>query len=175
MNGPRTPEPIIIGIDNGLSGGMVALDRAGSVLRMATMPEMVGVSEIDSRRVIEWIRSVVGMERAVCGIEVCPDHAKKKSTMRSMGISHGILIGSIHAACRAVRIVRVVSGTKPKASWQRRLFGYVPEAGQTKTLAAAMARRIWPDQDWIPNGCRTPNTGLIDAALIAHFVRTENL
>jgi hypothetical protein len=56
-------------------------------------------------------------------------------------------------------------------SWQRAMIGANLPKGGTKPAAIARAAELWPDESFILPGCRTPNTGLVDAALIAEFIR----
>ena len=169
-----------IGIDNGLSGGMVAIsDHCGSVIGWQIMPvtKIGGLNVIDGREVVTWLWSISGENPAKIKsitIEACPEHANQSSIMRSMGISFGILYGAISAKLPGVKICVVRSGN-PKDSWQKIMLpGY--KKGDTKPMARKLAKELWPDESWItkPKG-RTPDMGLVDAALIAEFSRRQKL
>lgn len=165
---------MFIGIDNGLSGGLVALSATpgAGIIAMRTMPVCSDIREIDAAAVVDWMRDTMDVHQAVVAIEDCPEHAQKKSTMRSMAISYGILKGAIIAGCRRARLVTVRSGN-PRDSWQRAMLGGLLPKGETKAAALDAASRLWPDERWILPGRRTPDTGLIDAALIAEFIRRK--
>lgn len=189
---------ISIGIDNGLTGAAVALGQCGTIIEMTTMPTKKRVhlftktkkrkikgkastvcaihkeNEIDARSLVCWIKKVTDSQPCKITIEECPEHADQQSTMRSMAISYGILIGSISAALPGYELSIVRSGN-PMDSWQRQMLGSVKQ-GQTKPAALAKARQLWPDETWLatPRSSK-PNEGLIDAALIAEYGRTKNL
>jgi hypothetical protein len=168
---------IYVGIDNGLTGGLVALsDHAGPPIDMIAMPtrKRGKFKEIDGAAVTLWIRNVVQTQNCTVIIEDCPQHARQKSTMRSMAVSYGILVGSISAGCPAFRLLIVRSGN-PKDSWQRNMLGSLAQGG-TKEAAHIAAKELWPDENWLKNSkCTTPDTGLIDAALIAEYGRLMKL
>jgi len=168
---------IYVGIDNGLTGGLVALsDFPGPPIDMLPMPthKRGKFNEIDGAVVALWIRNVAQNQPCTIAIEDCPEHAKQKSTMRSMGISYGILVGSISAGCPAFPL-RIVRSGNPKDSWQRKMLGILP-AGATKAESLIAAQELWPGETWMKTSkCKTPDTGLIDAALIAEYARLQKL
>lgn len=190
---------IIIGCDNGLTGGLCAISRShGKIIAKIPMPTIQhehifertkttkrkGVKKterglfienlIDGCAVTDWILFVTDWKPCTVIIEECPMHADKQATMRSMGVSYGILMGAISARLTDKQIVVVRSGN-PLDSWQRHMLGNLPK-GETKQAAINKARGLWPDEDWItkPKG-RTPDMGCVDAALIAEYGRLKQL
>ena len=169
-----------IGVDNGVSGGLVAIsDHDGRVIGWRSMPvrKIGDLNAIDGREVVSWLWKVSGDEPSriiSITIEACPEHANQASIMRSMAMSFGILFGSISTALPSVRIAVVRSGN-PKDSWQRHMLpGY--KKGDTKPMARALAKQLWPDESWhVKKGSRTPDMGLVDAALIAEHSRRLKL
>lgn len=183
---------ITIGIDNGVSGGLVALGQCGSFIEGIQMPTMIrkhtweryckrirnGVTftlseqamenQIDAHSMITWIKNVTDSIACAIVIEECPEHADQSSIMRSMAMSYGILIGSI-TACLPDYELHVVRSGNPKDSWQRAMLGKVP-AGETKQAALRLAKKLWPDENFraTPRS-KTPHTGIVDAALIAQY------
>lgn len=171
---------IIIGADNGLSGGLVAISTtvnpqgAGCLIESYPMPILKSTREVDGRAVAAWIRGAIAGHPAVIVIEECPKHANQALVMRSMATSYGILVGAITAGTDITnnQIIRVRSGN-PKDSWQRAMLGRLAQ-GETKAAALKLANRLWPDETWLPSSRHsTPHTGLIDAALIAEFYRRK--
>jgi len=163
---------IVIGIDNGLSGGICAISRhSGEIIAKTPMPtvQREREMEIDAALLVRWIKSTLANQDAVIFIEACPPHAQQKSTMRSMGISYGIIAGAIRAALSWCEVEIIRSGN-PLDSWQKILLGK-QEKGGNKTAALKLATEIWPDESFVLDGCWIPNTGMIDAALIAHHGR----
>ena len=170
---------LVIGIDNGLTGSLVALSTtvnpqgAGCLIACLPMPVLKSFREIDGDSVAAWIRKVMHGHPTVVALEECPKHANQASIMRSMATSYGILVGAITAGTDITnsQIIRVRSGN-PKDSWQRVMLGNLKK-GETKAAALKLAGTLWPDEAWIVGKMRTPHTGLIDAALIAEFYRRQ--
>ncbi len=186
---------MIIGIDNALSGGLVALSRFnGDIIDKMIMPVNIRTHtfnkvkkrtvkgkttkevkpacqmEIDAYIVTRWIKQVTNSKPCVIAIEECPEHAQQKSVMRSMAMSYGILIGAIEASLPEYEIYVVRSGNS-KDSWQRHMLGKL-EQGKTKEAALAAAEAIWLEENWLASPrSRVPHDGLVDAALIAEHVR----
>jgi len=189
---------MIVGIDNGLTGGIVAISaHHGLIIGKIPMPTLTrthvfektkthkskGLSrkvtkaardtEIDGLQLADWILRVTAGRPCSILIEECPEHARQKSAMRSMAISYGILIGAISTALYNYRLVVVRSGN-PKDSWQRAMLGSCA-AGDTKPAALAKARQLWPDESWLASSrCSTAHSGMVDAALIAGYGRISN-
>lgn len=168
---------LFIGIDNGLSGGLCALSsHGGQIIAKAPMPvlERGRETEIDGAAVVKWLANVIQMQDATITVEACPPHAQQKSTMRSMGISYGILIGAISAKLPWCKLQTVRSGN-PKDSWQKIMFGQLGK-GETKNAAIAKATELWPDEVWTTTPRSTvPHSGIVDAALIAEHSRRQRL
>jgi hypothetical protein len=73
----------------------------------------------------------------------------------------------IHGAIKILGIpCEIVIPTK----WQK-TYWKVSQRGKsdTKAIAEVVAAKLWPDVTFILDGCRTPHSGLLDAALIAHW------
>jgi len=190
---------IVIGADNGLTGGLCAISRShGKIIAKIPMPTIQhehifertkttkrkGVKKterglfienlIDGCSVTDWILSTTNWKPCTVIIEDCPDHAQQKSIMRSMGVSYGILMGAISARLTGKQIVVVRSGN-PLDSWQRHMLGNLPK-GETKRAAINKARELWPDEDWTTTPrSKNPHMGCVDAALIAEYGRLKQL
>ena len=170
---------IYIGIDNGISGGIVGLGPCAGTApifahRLPLRTVTDGTEEIDATALMGILQGQpISVEVSVF-IEECPRHASSASAMRSMAISYGLIIGVLarfeHSLGWAVH--RTQSGNA-KAGWQRQMLGDVPK-GRTKEWALAAANSIWPGATWVASPrCSKPHTGLIDAALIAEFGRRK--
>lgn len=192
-------ELIYIGIDNGLSGAIAALAaKDGRILSLHSMPctvvrmeyqapEPTGkkkkkpntvrtFNEIDGLKLVEVVRSIVGETPAVLVLEECPEHAAQKSIMRSMATSYGIIRGALAAAMPQCRMVLVRAGN-PLDSWQRKMLQINKfEKGAAKPASLALARSLWPEESWLPTPrSKVPDSGRVDAALIAEHARREQL
>ncbi len=162
---------IYIGIDNGISGALVALsDHPGPPIGMITMPILRARkgNEIDPEAVINWIDDVTGqcLANATVIIEE-PVGSKSAKAAASMA-------GSFHA----LRATMVLNGIRwhriTPHEWQRAML---PGAkGDTKPRALAKARQLWPSESFLASDrCRVPHDGMIDAALISEYGRIKNL
>jgi len=190
---------MVIGIDNALSGGLAAVSvDHGLLITAIPMPTrkrthifektkrrcikgektkttaLATDVEIDGAEVVAWIALASNFKPCVIAIEECPEHAQQKSIMRSMAISYGKLLGALETGLPEYRVVIVRSGN-PKDSWQRAMLGQL-EQGETKAAALAKANELWPGEAWMRTPrSKTPDSGMIDAALIAEFARIKRL
>jgi len=160
-----TSERLVVGIDNGLTGGMCALcPVSGNVVAVAVMPlkKTGGRSEICSASLVDWLNCLDRLVDKVV-VEESPEHAPSSSSMRSMSISFGKMVGAFEVTGFRVERVQV-------RDWQREMLGKKIPKGMTKPLALAYARRRWPERDWLASArCKIPHDGIIDAALIALY------
>jgi hypothetical protein len=159
---------VIVGIDNGISGGIVALSQFdGSVIDYTQMPvETVdGKSEVHIKGILYWLDQFNPLSTVVV-IEEPLKHAKSSQAMRSMSISFGKILG----LCEAIEYPTYRMQVK---EWQDVELGKKLAKGQTKAVALAKAQQHWPDETWLATSrSRTPHDGIIDAALIArHYLR----
>ena len=162
---------MIIGIDNGISGGIVAIsDYDGRIIDMSTMPvkKHRTRNEIDIRAVHLWLSKATGgnLSNADYVIEE-PNNARNASTAYSMAASFHSLRGFFET--KMLNWHRITP-----QSWQKYMLGKVPK-GETKQAALALAKKIWPDERWLATPrCSKPHDGLIDAALIALYHHRKN-
>jgi hypothetical protein len=171
----------IIGIDNGLNGGIVALSPIGGLAPVFACPlptmevyyparkttKARTVREIDTRGLVAIFRHLAeGNENMTVFFEHCPFHADNATMMRSMGISAGKILAILEA--RGLKIVRVLSH-----DWHPVILGKVPR-GKTKHYARLAAASIWPEEKWLATERSTvAHDGMIDAALIAEYGRRQ--
>lgn len=162
---------IYIGIDNGVSGGIVALSPVAGCAPILSAPMPVQRArrgnEIDVREVGELLR----------------DHELNRPEAVSVIIEEPVGSQSAHAAAsmagsfHALRGFLETSGFRwhriTPQSWQRVM---IPGKGDTKARALEAARRLWPAETWLASDrSRVPHDGIIDAALIAEFGRRSAL
>jgi len=164
---------IYIGIDNGLTGALVALsDHPGAPIAMAVMPTQSKAkgNEVDAHGVFDWIAKLESKSKdSVCVIlEIPGKHSPGLQALCSMWDSFGAIRGVL--AARFYRHHRIAPQT-----WQKAILGNV-EKGNTKPAALSKARQLWPDESWLATPRSTkPHEGLVDAALIAEYGRRNNL
>tara|TARA_R100001443_G_scaffold5616_6_gene14376 strand:+ start:3741 stop:4283 length:543 start_codon:yes stop_codon:yes gene_type:complete len=156
---------MIVGVDNGLDGGLCAIAQFdGSLIDKIAMPcqQRSKKREIDIRKVHEWL--VAFNTPFVLAIEEPLAHAKSSQAVRSMAISFGKLLGM--SECKGFETKRI-----SVHKWQKTMLGYVPK-GKSKQAALDKAKELEPSENWLKNKrCRTPHDGMIDAFLIAHYIR----
>jgi len=163
---------IYIGIDNGLTGGLVALsDHHGLIVGKLAMPQSRYRSrnEINIRAIHIWLSEVTGgnLSNAEYVIEE-PNNSRNPSTAYSVASSFHSMRGFFEA--KLLHFHRITP-----QSWQTAMLGKLVK-GESKPAALAKARQIWPDEKWLPTKRhRTPDEGLIDAALIAEYARINQL
>ena len=155
--------PAIIGIDNGLSGGIVALcPESGTLIDKTAMPicGFLGKNEADVGEVMRWISY---FDCRGVGIEEPPHHTPSAAAMRSLSLSFGLITGALKQA--GIHPCRITVH-----EWQKDVLGKVPQ-GMTKPAALAKAHELWPGTDWRESPRhKKPHDGMIDAALIARYL-----
>jgi len=158
---------MIIGIDNGLSGGLVAISKhTGAVITKMVMPTLHRLKkrEVDTRKVNEWVMSLES--DFLVAIEEPLHHAKSSQAVRSMALSFGKLLGLAESRQWNVKCVSV-------HKWQKVMLGRVPK-GKTKEVALMVADKLAPEECWLKSKrASKPHDGLIDAFLIARYIRGE--
>lgn len=160
-----------IGIDNGISGGLVAIsDHDGRYIDGITMPILRWKkrNEIDALTVRYWLRGLGESGKIASATIEEPGGSKSAKAACSMA-------GSFHAL-RAVLILWGVKwGRITPQSWQKVMLPKC-KAGDTKPRALALAKELWPDETFLASSrCKVPHDGLIDAALIAEYSRRMKL
>lgn len=155
---------MIVGIDNGLDGGLCAIAKFdGSVIEKTRMPtKQVGSKrEVDVASVNEWLIYLnTPFELA---IEEPLAHAKSSQAVRSMALSFGKLIGM--AECKGYPVSRI-----SVHKWQKAMLGPIAK-GQSKEAAFLLADSLEPSENWLASKkCRKPHDGMIDAFLIARYL-----
>ena len=162
---------IIIGIDNGLNGALVALsDHPGPPINFAVMPTR-GKSkgnEVDAAFVWNFIEQFWNRDHLTVILETPGKHSPGAQALCSMWDSYGAIRGVLES--RGIRHVRIT----PQA-WQKVMLPGCAK-GDTKPAALAKARQLWPGEDWLASPrCSKPHDGMIDAALIAEYGRLLKL
>jgi hypothetical protein len=163
---------IVIGIDNGISGGLVAISaHHGLIIATTIMPSQKHRTrnEVDIQAVHSWISGITDGQpgRAAYIIEE-PNNSRNASTAYSVAASFHSLRGYLEAYhafyCRIT-----------PQSWQKAMLGKVP-AGETKAYALAKAREIWPEESWLASPrSKVPHEGIVDSFLIAEHGRRHLL
>lgn len=166
-----------IGIDNGLDGGISALDAEGHILTRFVMPTVK--TGRGSQRRVDAGKILVALQGAIQDKE--PVFLAEPAQMIGKGSK---ALASTHYTWGRVHQVLIHSGfpyhevnpqTWQKAFWTR---PKLPKGQKFDTKAAALlaAGRIWPQETWLASDrCRVAHDGLVDAALIAEYGRRAHL
>lgn len=154
---------IIIGIDNGLDGGIVAVDLEGTVVIKEVMPVIDG-----EKRAYD----IQGMKNIVKGLEIGMAYLERAQAMPGQGVSStfsiGYGFGLWQGILSAYNIPFTIVG--PRA-WQKVMFEGIDKT-DTKKASALVCSRLHPSVDWRKNErCRTQHDGLTDAFCIAEYGR----
>ena len=163
---------MIIGFDNGVSGGIAAISAShGHLIGVCVMPiaKARKGNEIDVREVRRWLIEITGdnLNRATYIIEEPGGSKSSKAATSMAGSFHSIRALLDSNWLRWHRIT-------PQA-WQKVMLPGCA-TGDTKPRALAKARQLWPDETWLATPrCKTPHDGQIDAALISEYARIKNL
>jgi hypothetical protein len=160
---------IIIGIDNGISGALVALSAySGMVLESILMPTRITGSsrECDAIAVCEWIEKFQYSDEVAVALETPGKYSPGTLALCSMWDCYGVLRGILES-CN-IRHIRV----DPQI-WQKEMLGKVPK-GETKPYARAKAKELWVTETWLATPrSKKAHEGMVDAALIAEFYRRK--
>jgi hypothetical protein len=157
----------IIGIDNGLTGGLCALNRESlEIVGLAPMPcKPFGFkNEVNVQAVLDWVQQ---FPNPTVAIEEPLHFAATLASMRSMMLSFGKIVG----ACTVLQVPCIRVQVK---DWQDAMLGVRKTKGLTKVIALAKAKQRWPKQKWNVGRGQTPHDGIVDAALIAVYAN-ENI
>lgn len=159
---------MIIGIDNGIDGGLCAISRShGKIIAKRVMPILKrnGKSEVDILVLRDWILDLHTEPCIV--IEEPLRHAKSSQAVRSMAMNFGKILGACEMKGWQVNPVEV-------AHWQKAMLAGNRSKG-TKAAALIVAEQLSPDEDWTKSSkATTPHDGMIDAYLIAYYWRKQN-
>lgn len=161
---------VYIGVDNGLTGGLVAIsDHPGPPISMIVMPTR-GKSkgnEVDASAVWDFI-GTYAHERLTVILETPGKHSPGAQALCSMWDSYGAIRGVLESF--KIRHHRIT----PQA-WQKVMLPNCAE-GDTKPAARAKAKQLWPNESFLSTArSSVPHTGLVDAILIAEYARIKNL
>ena len=162
-----------IGIDNGISGGLVALsDYDGSYIDGIPMPIQSARkgNEIDVMTVRAWLKQISGEDSTKVASVTIEEPGGSKSAQACASMA-----GSFHALRTVLTLGRYRWHRVTPQAWQKVMLPCC-KAGDTKKRALEYARRAWPEETFLASPrCKVPHDGMIDAALIAEYSRRMKL
>lgn len=159
-----------MGIDLGLTGAVVALDRDG----VPCFVERAPVIRVAGRIItydFDAMRDVFERLSELGGMNITMESAIRINRSGSADTGTTALRQCRRlwlAALTATRLGAVVDHVSP-ARWQASMLRGLPQRS-TKARSIAYVRRRWPNQiDLMPGRCRTPHDGIADAACLAAY------
>jgi hypothetical protein len=169
-----------IGLDPGRNGGLVEISSEGvSVLRMPTI-----AGRISPYGISDWLESrlaAAGRENILIGLEDV--HAMEGKGAKAT-FQFGRALGILEGAIAAFRIPFIA--VTPK-DWQAIAHLGIPKLKKTskaggrqvndpKAMSLLAAERLYPHVDLrATEKCKNAHDGIVDALLIAHYLKTQNL
>jgi hypothetical protein len=170
---------IYVGMDPGKKGGVVAIDDDGNIVESFPFP-MIG-TEYDTVKMARMVSNLTNLgDCFFCIEDVKTVAVGSKKSCFSFGEGKGILRGIISTIL--VLIGCKYELVKPQA-WQKAIHTpsdciYKPRTPKQKNpsldpkkTSLMAAKRLFPGESFIAKGCSTIHDGLIDAALIAEYLR----
>jgi hypothetical protein len=162
-----------IGIDIGLQGGIVILDKDGTIKEFHNMPKDKSGIDIIELDKIFW--EYEGSPCMVIFEKLGPIFGSSKKTAWSMGVQVGLM--------KTICSIRSLPYTEVQAKvWQKEMFQGIPaitKAGKssldTKAMALEAFKRLYPKVDFKRPKADKQYDGLIDALLMADYGKRKNL
>jgi len=169
---------ISIGIDNGVTGGIVAIDDNGQIITKFKMPIVKrkwGSKQrnfVDAEKLYKAIGDIKGDGIAIAYLER-PTHAPSHDSLRSMVDSY--------ATTRTVLELLLIHTVAVDAiHWQKTFWtkpkGIKAKDYDTKKEALRVANEKWEHESWLATSrSSVPHSGIVDAVLIAEYGRNLHL
>lgn len=162
-----------IGIDNGVSGGIVAIMQDGGLVTKFETPIKRGknANEVDIygvKRCFEIIYraiELIGHDRKLV-VVVLEEPGGSKSAKAATSMA-----GSFHAFRGMFETLGIRWERITPARWQKQMLPGC-KTGETKPRALARVSELWPGESWMASPrCKKASEGMVDAALIAEYGR----
>ncbi len=172
----KTNDILYAGVDNGVSGAVV-FNVSGKIVASFVMPvQRTGShNELDVLlldKLMSNVTTELGHDNFRNMVFVVEEPGGSKMNLSALPVMHGVFHAiRAWAALRGVPMRRITP-----QKWQNKILGTKRPKGMTKDMALAKAREWWPSHDWSDParpGSKAVNTGIVDAALIAEYVRLE--
>lgn len=152
---------LICGIDPGAKGGVAFAKIYPSmtpVVSVHRMPEVGG--KFSARTLSDMLKA---MHPDVVYLEDVWSNPKwAHHTSFAFGKNVGIITGIVESLGIRLELV-------PAKTWQKVGHFGIPKNVDTKERSFRALAQLYPDLDLTPGKCRTPQDGMADAALIAHY------
>jgi len=158
----------IIGIDNGISGGIVVLDINHNIINKCIMP-VFGTTkkEYDIQSIREFIGQYIEDINTLAYLERAQPQFRDGSKQAfKTGFGYGVMQGILTSLEVPFQIVA------PKI-WQKKVFAGL-NSDNTKIASALFCKQKWPHEEWKATPrCKKIHDGLTDASCIAYYGLTS--
>ena len=155
---------IFCGIDPGFGGGIGAVDQYGKHLYSAAFTKEG--NDFDASHLNDCVWSVREIDKDVYFM------VEKVSAMPKQGVTSMFRFGDVFGQIKGVLTVHRCRWDLVRPHVWMKVIHQGPTKGDTKGKSIAIAKRLFPEQDFLANKrCRTPHTGIVDALLIAEYTR----
>jgi hypothetical protein len=167
------PLPCVIGIDNGLTGGVTILSQhTGAIIAMTAMPvkNRRGKNEVDIYTLSQWL-----MKNLNGRLTSATYYVEEPCGSKSLGAALS-MASSFHSIRGMLETKNLSWHGISARTWQNELLGKSKIKGK-KTSEQAFAVETWPEDNFPtknPKG-KILNDGVIDACLIAEYGRRQYL
>lgn len=161
-----------IGIDNGLDGGIVAVNGAEIISQMVTPTKALGKGRmVDLFKLDIFLGSFE--EPVTVIVETAMKHSAGNLALCSTWFSFGMIRATLEL--REFRFHVITPQVWQKEFWTRPKLAK-NQKFDTKAAALNAASQLWPRHDWTKSERAVKaHDGLVDAALIAEYGRRKNL
>lgn len=159
---------LYIGIDPGAKGALVAINGRGQLVHSLTFDNVPNISDY----LLQFFDRAVKPFRHDCTIYL--EHAQSMpnqscSAMFNYGVHFGLLQGTLYTLGYNFTLIRPHIWTKIIFEAHKDVI--LEAEGKDRNKLAAMA--LWPKETFLATKrSKVPHSGIIDAALIAHYART---
>jgi len=161
---------ISIGIDNGLIGSIVAIDKNNDIVNKYTMPIIKGKGsrkEYDIPAIIAIFKTIIEYSNMVNDniivilekAQVSPIAGKNSCFM--MGYCFGMMQGILSSLNMPFKIVHA-------KTWQKEVLRDI-NGTDTKQRSILFCKRMFPLEGWTVGKSKKEHDGLTDATCIAYF------
>jgi hypothetical protein len=167
------PLPCVIGIDNGLTGGVTILSQhTGAIIAMTAIPvkNRRGKNEVDIYTLSQWL-----MKNLNGRLTSATYYVEEPCGSKSLGAALS-MASSFHSIRGMLETKNLSWHGISARTWQNELLGKSKIKGK-KTSEQAFAVENWPEDNFPtknPKG-KILNDGVIDACLIAEYGRRQYL
>jgi crossover junction endodeoxyribonuclease RuvC len=168
----RTEYTVVIGIDNGLDGGVVALEGSRGGVKLNLTPTLGARANKREYDLAEMVRILEPYAPANLPMGIDAQvFIERAQAMPKQGVSSTFSIGNGYGSWKGIlAALRLPFEIVSPQTWQKVMFSGIPVNGDTKRASAIVAQRLYPGIDWRRSTrARKTHDGLTDALCLAEY------